>query len=498
MHYLKKELYERIKTDDEIFDFLQESSLDGLWYWDLTNQEQEWMNPKFWRTLGYDPDEMPNLSSAWRDIINPDDLKLAVERVGQHIADPSVPYDQVVRYAHKNGQTVWIRCRGMAIRDENGKATRLLGTHVNVTAEKEKELLLERSQKIASIGRWEVDTLNDEIFWDKQVRQIHEVPEDYQPQLSQAINFYKEGRSRDMIIQLFNETVANGTPFDVELQLTTAKGRDIWIRTIGQAEMLNGECRRVYGIFQDIDTRKRNELRLLNYSILEAKAKEMEQFAYVASHDLREPLLTINGYLDVIREDFGKDIPAEVLGYLKTISSATDRMDVLIKGMLDYSRLSQVKKLQKVDLKKMLGEVIADLDNSIQREKAEVKYSELPEIYGYPLELKLLFQNLISNAIRYRQEGKAPHIKVGCAVLEHGWQFTVTDNGIGIQDSQLSNIFGLYRQLHDKGKSDGYGIGLANCKKIVELHGGTIWATSIHDEGSVFHFTLMTKEAGEA
>lgn len=498
MHYLKKELYERIKTDDEIFDFLQESSLDGLWYWDLTNQEQEWMNPKFWQTLGYDPAEMPHLASAWQDIINPEDLKAAVERVGLHIADPSVPYDQIVRYTHKDGHTVWIRCRGMAIRDATGKATRLLGAHVDVTAEKEKELLLERSQKIASIGRWEVDLLNDSIFWDEQTCLIHEVPPNYQPQLDEAINFYKEGRSREMISQLFGEAVANGTSFDVELQLTTATGKDIWVRSIGQAEMINGKCRRVFGVFQDIDARKRNEVRLLNYSIMEAKAKEMEQFAYVASHDLREPLLTIKGYLDVIREDFGKEIPAEVLGYLETISGATDRMDELMKGLLDYSRLSQVKKLQKVDLKKMLDEVITDLDNSISREKARVDYANLPEVYGYPLELKLLFQNLISNAIRYRQQDKSPYIQLGCSVLERGWQFTVTDNGIGIKDSQLTNIFGLYRQLHDKGKSDGYGIGLANCKKIVELHGGTIWATSTHNEGSVFHFTLMTREADAA
>lgn len=498
MHYLKKELYQRIKSDDKIFEFIQTSALDGIWYWDLTNKEQEWMNPQFWHTLGYDPAEMPHLASAWQSIINPEDLQVAIERVGQHIADPSKPYDQIVRYTHKNGNTVWIKCRGIAVRDENGVATRLLGAHIDVTAEKEKEMLLERSQTIAKIGRWEVDILNETIFWDERTRMIHEVAEDYRPKLNEAINFYKEGRSRDTITNLFNEAVENGTPFDVELQLTTATGQDIWVRSIGQAEMVNGKCRRVFGVFQDIDARKRNELRLLNYSILEAKAKEMEQFAYIASHDLREPLLTIRGYLDVIREDFGKSLPEEVTGYLKTISAATDRMDELMKGLLDYSRLSQVKKLQKVEVTKMLDEVMADLDNSISREKAVIDYAGLPAIYGYPLELKLLFQNLISNAIRYRREGVAPHIKLAFATIDGGWKFTVKDNGIGIQESQLNTIFGLYRQLHDKGKSDGYGIGLANCKKIVELHGGEIWTTSTPGEGSVFHFTLMTQEVSEA
>ncbi len=134
-HYLKKELYELIKTDESIFDFIQEASLDGLWYWDLKNPEHEWMNPKFWVTLGYDPDDMPHKASAWQDIIYPDDLKLAADNAQKHCENPDYSYDQVVRYKHKNGNTVWVRCRGMAIRDEDGKAIRMLGAHNDVTKE---------------------------------------------------------------------------------------------------------------------------------------------------------------------------------------------------------------------------------------------------------------------------------------------------------------------------------------------------------------------------
>ncbi|MBU1369897.1 MAG: PAS domain-containing protein, partial [Bacteroidetes bacterium] len=127
--YLKKELYGLIKTDESIFDFIQESALDGLWYWDLEKPENEWMNAKFWTVLGYDPDEMPHKSNAWQSIINQDDLKLASDNLTQHWENPEHPYDQVVRYTHKNGSMVWIRCRGMAIRDKNGKPIRMLGAH---------------------------------------------------------------------------------------------------------------------------------------------------------------------------------------------------------------------------------------------------------------------------------------------------------------------------------------------------------------------------------
>lgn len=139
-NYLKKELYELIRNDESIFDFIQESSLDGLWYWDLEKPENEWMNARFWTILGYNPSEMPHLSHSWKNIIDPDDLKIALDNFKKHLADPLHPYDQMVRYKHKNGSTVWIQCRGMIIRDKQGNATRMLGAHHDVTELKNAEL----------------------------------------------------------------------------------------------------------------------------------------------------------------------------------------------------------------------------------------------------------------------------------------------------------------------------------------------------------------------
>jgi PAS domain S-box-containing protein len=132
-HYLEAELYSRIRTDPAIFDFLQEGSLDGLWYWDLENREHEWLSPRFWQVLGYDPNEKVHRASEWQDLIDPDDLQAAILNLEAHCADPAHPYDQIVRYQHKNGSTVWIRCRGLAIRDENGRTVRMLGAHNDVT-----------------------------------------------------------------------------------------------------------------------------------------------------------------------------------------------------------------------------------------------------------------------------------------------------------------------------------------------------------------------------
>ncbi|GAA5136461.1 GGDEF domain-containing protein [Thalassotalea piscium] len=146
-NYLREELYQLIKSDDSIFDFIFDACIDGLWYWDLDNLEQEWMNDRFWQVLGYDPQEKAHLSAEWQKIINQDDLKIAMSNFHRHCSDPTHPYDQTVRYQHKNGSTVWIRCRGIAIRDEAGLAHRMLGAHCDITKLKEMESQYRRNLK---------------------------------------------------------------------------------------------------------------------------------------------------------------------------------------------------------------------------------------------------------------------------------------------------------------------------------------------------------------
>ncbi len=133
-NYLQDELYEKVRTDPAIFDFLQDWSLDGIWYWDLTQMDQEWMSPKFWTTLGYDPSQKKHLASEWQDIIFPEDLETAKTNLTRHLENPNYPYDQIVRYHHKTGYTVYIRCRGIAVRDENGTPLRMMGAHTDMTA----------------------------------------------------------------------------------------------------------------------------------------------------------------------------------------------------------------------------------------------------------------------------------------------------------------------------------------------------------------------------
>ena len=138
-HYLKQELDQLIQEDTRIFQFIEQSSLDGIWYWDLEKPQHEWMSEKFWTTLGYDPSKMPHDPAAWKDIIFDEDMTSAEQKIKNHLADPQTPYDQVLRYRHASGTTAWVRCRGLAIRDDHGKPIRMLGTHTDITEIKRKE-----------------------------------------------------------------------------------------------------------------------------------------------------------------------------------------------------------------------------------------------------------------------------------------------------------------------------------------------------------------------
>lgn len=132
-HYLEEELEALMRSDPSMFRFLREGSLDGIWYWDITDPQHEWMSPEFWRLFGIDPATKEHKASEWQDLIFPEDRDLALDNFAKHCADPKHPYDQVVRYRHVDGSTVWVRCRGIAIRDDNGVPVRLLGAHNDIT-----------------------------------------------------------------------------------------------------------------------------------------------------------------------------------------------------------------------------------------------------------------------------------------------------------------------------------------------------------------------------
>jgi light-regulated signal transduction histidine kinase (bacteriophytochrome) len=180
----------------------------------------------------------------------------------------------------------------------------------------------------------------------------------------------------------------------------------------------------------------------LRTSEMESKNKELEQFAYVASHDLQEPLRTISGFVDLLEKEYRGKLTGNGHVYLNYLSQASDRMKTLIKDLLDYSRIGREKAAMPVDCDELLDEVVADLGKSIRESGALVNFAGLPVLYAYPTELKLLFQNLIANAIKFRHVDRTPEIRITDELDGSHWKFVVADNGIGIEKQNLD------RHLH--------------------------------------------------
>lgn len=238
--------------------------------------------------------------------------------------------------------------------------------------------------------------------------------------------------------------------------------------------------------------RLRKSKRLLEQSLkaLEEKNKELEQFTYIASHDLQEPINTVISLIDMLEDQPNNTLSDLEKKNFKYIHNASYRMKELVNALLDYGKLGQKPELKKIDCNLLVNEVLQDLDALVKKSKANIIIEKLPVIYAFEVELRLLFQNLISNAIKFSKPDVAPIVNIFSEEKESNYKFTVKDNGIGIDEKFKQKIFLIFQKLHQNNKYTGTGIGLAHCKKIVELHNGTIVVNSQLNLGSSFQFTI--------
>ncbi|MEG5038243.1 MULTISPECIES: ATP-binding protein [unclassified Microcoleus] len=242
---------------------------------------------------------------------------------------------------------------------------------------------------------------------------------------------------------------------------------------------------------QEISNRQRAESALLksNQELARSNA-ELEQFAYVASHDLQAPLATIASYAQLLEKRYKDQLDTQGSKFIGNIVHGCTRMQTLIDDLLEYSRVGRSRKpFELTDCNHAVEQALANLQGAIRETKAVVTYSELPAVMGDISQLIQLFQNLVSNAIKYRHDAP-PVVHITACRQEENWLISVSDNGIGIAPQHQKRIFQIFQRLHTQREYSGTGIGLAICQKIVELHGGFIWVESEPEQGSTFHFTL--------
>ncbi len=221
--------------------------------------------------------------------------------------------------------------------------------------------------------------------------------------------------------------------------------------------------------------------------------RELQQITYTASHDLQEPLRTIDNYLMLLSDEL-EDKNEVFVDYLSKTRNSAKRMKELVNQMLIYSKIGSSEFRTNVDLNKIVKQVEEDLSLKIQELGATIFYQELPIIYANEISIKQLIQNLISNALKYRKEDIPIFVEIGAKQTDAGWVFSVKDNGIGIEKKSFEKIFSLFQRLHHQDSIPGTGIGLSICRKIVESMGGKMWVTSEIGKGSTFWFSLKSKE----
>lgn len=349
---------------------------------------------------------------------------------------------------------------------------------------------------------WDWNILTGEHYWGEGFNMIfdEEVAGVHMDHNRWKNRIHPEDRER--ISQLLLDILSdpNRNSFEAEYRFIKTNGTEIYLVDKGTVVRdMNGKPTRMVGAIQNITRRKAYEqsLKILNTELaksirdLEISNKELEQFAFVASHDLQEPLRMITSFLTLIEKRYADTIDERGQQYIRFAVDGAKRMREIILDLLEFSRIGNVTEEKKlVSAADLVNEVLIVHKKTIREKQAVVHVAELPEILCHPNSIMQVFQNLISNALKYHEGNHRPEISIECLEKKDSWQFSVSDNGIGIEKEYLEKIFVIFQRLHQKEQYSGTGIGLAICKKIVEFHGGKIWAQSEVGKGSTFFFTV--------
>ncbi len=405
----------------------------------------------------------------------------------------------------RNGNLYWVDSTIIPFLGENGSPYQYVSIRTNITEQKQaqKELsqsveLLETTNDAALIGHWEIDLESMTPIWSRVTRQIHEVDENFVPNLEEAINFYKPGESRDTITTMFNDAVKNGKNYDVELEIITFKGNTRWVRAIGIPEITKGSVTRIYGLFQDITERKRVNLDLMR-ACEEANAANRAKSYFLASmsHELRTPMNAILGFAQLLKNDpILNDDQNENVG---EILEAGQHLLGLINDVLDLSKVeSGTLKIQtsNFNVSKSIEESLNIVKNIAEEKQISIVITGEKDlsIDSDFKRFKQVFVNLLTNAIKYNRNNG--DVKI---TIENNYEsllkVSVTDNGIGIPDHKKSNLFKPFSRLGlETSTVEGAGIGLAFSRRLVELLGGKIGFESTQGVGSTFWFTVPISE----
>lgn len=369
------------------------------------------------------------------------------------------------------------------------------------------ELLIISSERYEVLAKATKDAIydwnlvNNEVTWNEGVKSIFQYNDvsitDDKVWWSEKLHPNDSQRVKNLIMQHLK---SGNTQWEAEYQFRCADGTFKYVYDRGFTIYDNGgKALRMIGSLQDLSEQKRNEILLkeLNNSLQKRAAQlaisnaELESFAYVASHDLQEPLRMVSSFLQLIEKKYKHQFDHKAFEYIRFAVDGAERMKGLILDLLEYSRVNKQKEEKaNVDLNEVLQQLQLTYIEQLSVYEGSLLINNMPKVRGNRLQLLQLFQNLISNAIKYASVSRKLFVEIKAVELPHEYRFSVADNGIGIDSRFYQKIFVIFQRLHNKNEYSGTGIGLAICKKIVEVQGGRIWIDSTPNVGSTFYFTI--------
>lgn len=493
-----------IKDSEEKYRMIFNSSPLPNWIYDLATLQILEVNDAAINHYGYSSQEF--LKMTIKDLFIAEETPSIIQ-INKEITDNGILNFGQWKHVKKNGTILNADITGHCIYYNNKNAVMMVSNDITGIIESKQALVksierFEYATKATSDAIWDCDLVNNTIFWGEGFSTL------FGYKLKEAeggISLWQAFIHPDdmqRIWQGITEIINDESKMYWQGEYRFKKFDGSYGTVIDCAVVIrddNGKPYRIIGAIQDISERIQHEIKLtaLNDQLnkrageLASSNAELEQFAYIASHDLQEPLRMVTGFLTQIQKKYELQLDETGQKYIHFAVDGAVRMRKIIQDLLEYSRVGRQKyQYEKIDTNLLLTGVASVYSNSIIEKKMEIYCGKLPAITAAKIPIQQLFQNLISNAVKYQQPGIIPKINISGTETEDCWHFVVADNGIGIEPEYFDKIFVIFQRLHHKDEYTGTGIGLAICKKIVDNHKGKIWVASTPGKGSSFYFDI--------
>ncbi len=471
------------------------------------------INQQFCDMVGYTRDELRHM--RFQDITHPDDIAEDERLMGLTVAGKISQYTLEKRYIHRAGHIVWAKLTVSLIRDERGRPDFLISIVQDITevkaineALRTSEQLIRQSTKLAGLASWVVDMPSHRFRALFDSHRMLGLDKDEFSQEEIVAMCHPDDRQRMSV--LWNKSLEDGTPYILEHRMTI-NGQERWILAQTEFERdATGQVTRALGVTYDITQRKRSELEVqqLNAS-LEARIRKrtqqlqsayagLESYSYAVAHDLRSPLRIINGFAQALKEDH-PELDDSAHSHLGRIMGASRQMGLLIDGLLQLSQYTRGElSRQPISISHMARQQLEDLTGSEPQRQVQWSVETGMVAYADPSLVSALLQNLLGNAWKYTSAREDARIEVFSFIRDGQRYFCIRDNGAGFDMARAGKLFQPFQRMHQPGEFQGLGIGLATARRIVERHGGDIFAESFPGEGATFGFSLPSVPSGAA